>query len=156
MEGYKHYVRLNEQGSIIKRFSDAFEQPQTGDICIAENAGRHYNDSVFNERLQYTFKWDGTAEVLRSQAELDAEWSARPPEPPSIADKVAHLQAESVDNMLALTEVYETAVQQDATRGQEGLDTVLALTEAYELILQQQATIDALTVRIDVLEGGAS
>lgn len=54
--------------------------------------------------------------------------------------------------MLALTEVYETNAQQDATREQEGIDTMLALKEAYELIMQQQATLAA---RVVVLEGGA-
>jgi len=156
MEGYKHYIRINEQGIIVKRFSDAFEQPRSSDICVAENAGRHYNAPVHNERGQFAFKWNGTGEEARSQAELDFEWGVRPPVPPSIADKVAHLQTESVDTMVALTEVYETNAQQNATRAQEGLDTMLALTEVYELILQQQATIDALTARIEVLEGGAN
>lgn len=156
MEGYKHYIRLNEQDIIVKRFSDAFEQPQSNDICVAENAGRHYNTSVHNERGQLAFKWNRTGEEARPQAELDSEWGARPPVPPSIEDKVAQLQVESVETMLALSEVHETTAQQDAMREQEGIDTMLALTEAYELILRQQATIDALTARIEVLEGGAN
>ena len=156
MEGYKHYIRINEQGILVKRFSDAFEQPQSSDICVAEDVGRHYNAPVHNERGQFAFQWNGMGEEARSQAELDSEWGPRPPVPPSIEDKVAQLQAESVDTMLALSEVYETTAQQDAMREQEGIDTMLALTEAYELILQQQATIDALTVRIEAFEGGAS
>ena len=83
-----------------------------------------------------------------------------PPEPvpegPSLTDKVAQLEIESVDTMLALAEVYETTAQQDATNEKEGIDTMLALTESYELILQQQATIEALVARVEALEGGVS
>ncbi|RAV19717.1 XkdW family protein [Paenibacillus contaminans] len=108
---------------------------------------------------QYIAVWS-LPDPKPTEAELQAAWDdlqANPPVvPPSIEDKVAQLQAESVDTMLALSEVYETTAQQDAMREQEGIDTMLALTEAYELILQQQATIDALMVRIEVLEGGAS
>jgi hypothetical protein len=67
---------------------------------------------------------------------------------------ITQLQTESVDTMLALTEVYETNSVQDATREQEGVDTMLALTEAYELILIQQDTIADLTARIEALETG--
>lgn len=70
--------------------------------------------------------------------------------------QVASLEAESVDTMLALTEVYETTAQHDTTRERENVDTMLALTEAYEMILQLQATNDALTARIVALEGGVS
>ncbi|MEF3312602.1 hypothetical protein PV433_27300 [Paenibacillus sp. GYB004] len=96
-----------------------------------------------------------------TQAEIDAIRNA--PQPPTIYDHVTQLQTESVDTMLALTEVFETTAEQDAMREQEGVDTMLALTEAYETILQQQTAIDTLmtqiavlTARIDVLEGGAS
>ena len=32
----KHYVRLDANGNVVKGFSDAFEEPKTGDICINE------------------------------------------------------------------------------------------------------------------------
>jgi len=38
----KHYIRLDLNNNIIYGFSDAFEQPQEGDICINENGGRHF------------------------------------------------------------------------------------------------------------------
>jgi hypothetical protein len=39
-----HYIRLNEKQEIIKVFSDAFEQPITGDICIKENGARCFQE----------------------------------------------------------------------------------------------------------------
>ena len=38
----KHYIRIDTEGRIIKGFSDAFEQPIDGDICINEKGGRHF------------------------------------------------------------------------------------------------------------------
>ncbi len=39
---YKHYIRLEGQ-FIVKAFSDVFVTPEAGDICINENANRHFN-----------------------------------------------------------------------------------------------------------------
>lgn len=36
---YKHYIRLDSVGRVIKGFSDAFEQPEETDICINEDGG---------------------------------------------------------------------------------------------------------------------
>ena len=41
MNTYKHYIRLQD-GCIIKGFTDAFECPEPGDICIQEQGGRHF------------------------------------------------------------------------------------------------------------------
>ncbi|MGN6715519.1 hypothetical protein [Anaerocolumna jejuensis] len=38
----KHYIRLDANSCIIKGFSDAFEQPEDGDICINQEGGRHF------------------------------------------------------------------------------------------------------------------
>ncbi|GAA3410378.1 hypothetical protein ACFFNY_21865 [Paenibacillus hodogayensis] len=80
-----------------------------------------------------------------TQQEIDDIRNA--PRPETIHDQVARLQTESVDTMLALTEVYETTGTQAAALEQESVDTMLALTEAYELIM-------ALEARIAALEGG--
>jgi len=37
----KHYIRLDGE-FITKGFTDAFEQPKEGDICINENGQRHF------------------------------------------------------------------------------------------------------------------
>jgi hypothetical protein len=101
MDGYKHYLRVNEAGTIVYGFSNAFEQPQDGDMCIVEDGPRHFNQiypSLTNERDQFRFKWDGRV-VERSHAELDAEWVKRSPEPLSEVDQ---LKAQNAEIILAL------------------------------------------------------
>lgn len=94
MDGYKHYIRLDANNIIVMRYSSAFvEQPLETDICINENGGRHYNDPVSNERGQHIYKWVDGAEVPRTQTELDAEWDARPPEPPSQESRLSSAEA---------------------------------------------------------------
>ena len=68
MEFYnKHYIRTNEDGQIIKGFSDAFEQPQDGDICINEQGGYQFrlvpggeeNPPLFADENKILYRWDG-------------------------------------------------------------------------------------------------
>lgn len=44
MEEYynKHYIRLDDAGRITHGFSNAFQQPQEGDICINEQGGYQF------------------------------------------------------------------------------------------------------------------
>ena len=44
----RHYITVNETGVIQRGFSDDFEQPHSGDVCICEDGGRHFqiNDVV--------------------------------------------------------------------------------------------------------------
>lgn len=84
---YKHYIRTNEAGTVVHGFSDAFEQPQDGDIQIYEGDQRHFHLAhpwpLQNERGQYRFRWVNGQRVAKAQDELDAEWAARPPGPPT-------------------------------------------------------------------------
>jgi hypothetical protein len=92
MDGYNHYIRLNESGIIIHGFSDAFEQPQDGDILVLENGPRHFHEvwpePLRNERGQYLFRWIDGQRVAKAQDELDAEWAQRLPAPPSLAQRL--------------------------------------------------------------------
>lgn len=97
----------------------------------------------------YDFDADEFREGL-TQEEIDAIRNA--PQPETEAQKIARLESESVDTMLAVAEVYETSTVANATREQEAVDTMLGLAEAYEIILVQQLTIDTLTTRIAALE----
>lgn len=92
-DGHKHYVRMDVNNIIIKRFSTAFEDPFETDVCVATDAGRHYNEPVTNERGQYIAKWIDDAEVARTQSELDTEWDARPPDQPSQESRLASAEA---------------------------------------------------------------
>lgn len=64
MEFYnKHYIAIDTNGRIIKGFSDAFEQPIDGDICINEQGGRHFemlgvvNPPLTEETGVYQYKY---------------------------------------------------------------------------------------------------
>ncbi|WP_163854653.1 hypothetical protein [Paenibacillus elgii] len=83
MDGYKHYVRIDAAGLIIHGFSTAFETPEPTDICIDENAGRHFTLDLRNDRGQFRYRYEKGAIAERNQSELDAEWEARPLVPPT-------------------------------------------------------------------------
>jgi hypothetical protein len=53
----KHYERIDEKGYVIKGFSDAFEQPIQGDICVNEQGDRHYNPVLYDEKGCHRFKY---------------------------------------------------------------------------------------------------
>ena len=61
----KHYIRKDENGDVIHAFSDKFEQPISGDLCINENASRHFPmQELFPKGLKTDrgypqYKWDG-------------------------------------------------------------------------------------------------
>lgn len=78
MDSYKQYVRTNANGIVIKGFTDAFEQMQTGDLLLTGQDGRHFQIQLMNDRGQYIYKVVSGAMAARTQAELDSEWAARP------------------------------------------------------------------------------
>ncbi|QHT60673.1 hypothetical protein GXP70_12460 [Paenibacillus lycopersici] len=84
-----HYERTNEAGVIILGFSDAFVQPLETDTLVAEDAERHYNPVLTNGRGQFLYRRTNGQRVERTQEELDAEWAARPPDPPTAEERLA-------------------------------------------------------------------
>jgi len=42
----KHYIRKNANGDVAHGFSDKFEKPIQGDLCINENASRHFPKGI--------------------------------------------------------------------------------------------------------------
>ena len=73
MEFYdKHYIRTDEDGQIIKGFSDAFEQPQEGDICINEQGGYQFrlmpggeeNPPLLDDEGNPLYRWNREKAVL--------------------------------------------------------------------------------------------
>jgi hypothetical protein len=114
MDGYKHYIRVNEAGIIVHGFSDAFEQAQEDDVVFTEDAGRHFQIPLLTDRGQFRYKLFDGQMIERTQDELDAEWAARPPAPPSSEDKINQLEEQLViereDKLMlmeALADVYE-------------------------------------------------
>ena len=79
---YRHYIRLDLEGRIIKGFSDAFEQPIDGDICINEQGGRHFGMfGVINPPLTdmqgiYLYKYVDGVEAERTSEEIQRDIDA--------------------------------------------------------------------------------
>ena len=75
----KHYILTDESGRIMRGFSDDFEQPTDGAICINEDGGRHFElNGVINPPMtDYNgvplYKFDGNNVVARTRTELDAD-----------------------------------------------------------------------------------
>lgn len=63
----KHYIRADNENKILYGFSDAFEQPQEGDICINEQGsyqfrlvpGGEENPQLFDEEGNPLYRWNG-------------------------------------------------------------------------------------------------
>jgi hypothetical protein len=77
----KHYVRTDAEKRIIRGFSDSFEQPQDGDICINEQGSYQFrlfpngeeNPPLFTNDGVSLYKWDGKAVKRRADKEIETE-----------------------------------------------------------------------------------
>ena len=93
---YAHYIRKDAESRITHGFSDTFEQPLPGDVCITEQGSyqfRLFPDGEENPPLRDDYgvplyKWDGTAVVKRTPQEIEADR----PEPIETLDPVAFIQ----------------------------------------------------------------
>lgn len=70
MDEYKHYIRIDEDNIVIHGFSNAFEQPQVDDICIDEDAPRHFQVELRNENMQFIHKVVNGEMVLRTEEDM--------------------------------------------------------------------------------------
>jgi hypothetical protein len=75
----KHYIRIDAINCIIKGFSDAFEQPGEGDICINQQGCRHFellgqiNPPLTNMSGIHLYKYTDGAVTETTEAERAAE-----------------------------------------------------------------------------------
>ena len=70
MKDYGHYIRLNEEGLIIKVFSTGFEQPIEGDILYKETDERHFNMDLFTMQGIPRYKFINSEIIERPVNEL--------------------------------------------------------------------------------------
>ena len=69
---HRHYIRIDADGRIVKGFSDAFEQPQEGDICTNEQGGYQFrlepggqeNPLLRDDDGKLLYFWNGKAAEL--------------------------------------------------------------------------------------------
>ena len=96
----KHYIITDEQGRVLRGFSDDFEQPTNGAICINEDGGRHFEmNGVINPQMTdfngtALYKYDGEQVVTRTQEEVEADKPVATPAiaTPSIEDRTSALE----------------------------------------------------------------
>jgi hypothetical protein len=70
MDGYKHYARVDENNIVIQGFSDAFESPLDTDICIDEDAQRHFQLQLKNANGESIYKYANGKLVDRTADEM--------------------------------------------------------------------------------------
>lgn len=106
LDGFRHYIKIDDRNRVLHGYSDAFEQPESNDICIADDAGRHFE--LFGEiNPQLTtvegvplYKWDSDQVVKRLEQEIQADVDALPPHPPSAQERLEALEQAMLDLIL--------------------------------------------------------
>lgn len=96
----RHYIRTDESGNILLGYSDAFVQPQEGDICINECGGRHFSlDGEINPNFRdgngiCTFLFGGKVR-RKTEEEIAAEKAAVTSPEPTREKRICALEAEN-------------------------------------------------------------
>lgn len=70
-----------------------------------------------------------------------------------LSEEVALAKSDAEMALLALADVYEKQIADNASREEDSITSMMGLAEAYELIMQQQAVIDEMNTRLQTLEG---
>ncbi|GGF72805.1 hypothetical protein GCM10010912_17530 [Paenibacillus albidus] len=123
---YKHYIRVDANGNVIRAFSDAFEQSQDGDILVSEGGGRHFNLDLWYNGVIPRWHVPGDQMVERDAKELTTLWTQyQAAHPPELSD-IEQLRIENMELKLALTELAE-AQEVDKTEVQLALAEIAIL-----------------------------
>ena len=101
MHPYIVYVKTDEQSCIIDITSSAFLTDASGWVEIASGYGDRFHHAQGNflelpltdERGIYRYKLEGITPVLRTAAEMDADWVDPPPQPSDI-ERIEALEEE--------------------------------------------------------------
>ena len=134
------YIRTDEQGRIT-RCEGEYTLPSdlTDWILIDEGEPcdkRNLAQSHYFEGGLYTtdgiprYRWDGSAAVLRTEEELEADRAARPAPPPSTNERIAILEEQLAQSDETAITLYEAQEAQEAINAQQDE----ALMEIYEMI----------------------
>ena len=135
----KVYIHTDAEGRII-RCEGGYTTPAdlTSWIEIDEGTGDKYNlcQSHYFAGGLYTmdgiprYRWDGSAAVLRSDAELEADRAARPAPPPTTNERISILEEQLAQSDETAITLYEAQEAQEVINAQQDE----ALMEIYEMI----------------------
>ena len=99
------YIRVKET-NIIRGFSDIFEDPIEGDICIDESDTRHFhiegeiNPTMCNGEGVYLYKYMNEQIVKKTEEEIAAEKQSEPEVKPVTAQDQLDTLCASIDYIL--------------------------------------------------------
>ena len=134
------YIRTDEQGRIT-RCEGEYTLPsdmtdwiliEGGQPCDRLNlAQSHYFDGgLYTMDGIPRYKWDGSAAVLRTEEELEADRAARPAPPPTTDERITILEEQLVQADETSIALYEAQEKQEVINAQQDE----ALMEIYEMI----------------------
>lgn len=100
---YKHYIRLDANGFVIKAFSEAFESPEDGDILLTDKGIRQCNIDLHDMAYQGAPKWKYINNTLTETTieEKEAFISNLPTSPPSQEERLAAVENALLESLLA-------------------------------------------------------
>ena len=103
-----------------------------GEPCDKRNlAQSHYFDGgLYTMDGIYRYKWDGSAAVLRTEEELEADRAALPAPPPTTDERITILEEQLVQADETPIALYEAQEKQEVINTQQDE----ALMEIYEMI----------------------
>lgn len=111
MDGYRHFLRV-ENGIVVEGYADwQLEKRHTGEIQLSGEYGRQFEFPLYTDRMQYKYKIVNGTMVERTQEELDEEWAARPPAPKTPEQKeIEKLKADKEELNLKIIDLWETLI----------------------------------------------
>ena len=134
----KAYIQTDAEGRIV-RCDGGYTTPAdlTGWTEIDEGTGDKYNlcQSHYFAGGLYTmdgiprYRWDGSAAVLRTEEELEADRAARPAPPPTTDERITILEEQLVQADETSIALYEAQEAQETINAQQDE----ALMELYEM-----------------------
>ena len=135
----KVYIQTDNGGRIL-RCDGGYTTPAdlTDWTYIDEGTGDRYNlaQSHYFDGGLYTmdgiprYRWDGSAAVLRSEEEMEADRAARPAPPPTTDERITILEEQLVQADETSIALYEAQEKQEVINSQQDE----ALMEIYEMI----------------------
>ena len=134
----KVYIQTDTDGRIL-RCEGGYTTPSdlTGWIEIDEGTGDKYNlcqshyfaGGLYTMDGIYRYRWDGSAAVLRTEEELEADRAARPAPPPTTDERITILEEQLVQADETSIALYEAQEAQETINAQQDE----ALMELYEM-----------------------
>lgn len=113
MNGYKHYIRTDVNGIVTDGYADwETDKRGLGEVQLAGDHIRQFQINLRTIRGQFKYKVVNGQMVERSQAELDAEWNARPPAPKTAEQKeMDKLKTDNEQMNLQIIDLFEQLVE---------------------------------------------